>query len=225
MKRTLTSLLAIVALATSCTSQATIAPLPALSMMAGLENWRHLDGRPAEWHRLDDGAIEVAPGTGNIITKVLFGDSLVELDFMCPVMPDAMGQARGNSGVYLQGLYEVQVLDSFGFEAGLNTCGAIYNVAVPLTNASLPPGEWQHYAIEFTAPRFDKEGNVTENARITAHLNGTLIQDDIEVPAPTGSASGRDAVEYGPLMLQDHGNLVRYRNVAITPRFPDDEPD
>jgi hypothetical protein len=201
----------------------TIGAFDALGPKTGLENWRHLDGRSAEWRRLDDGSIEVEPGTGNIITAGYFGDALFELDFMCPVMPDATGQARGNSGVYIQGLYEVQVLDSYGIEPGLDTCGAIYGVAPPLVNACLPPGEWQHYRIEFTAPRFGPAGGIAENARISAWLNGTLIQDDVVVPHPTGSAASLQAVEFGPLMLQDHGNPVRYRNVSITPRFDDED--
>lgn len=209
------------ALLASCVAKKTIGPFEALSMKTGLENWIHLDGRPAEWRQVAGGVIEVAPGMGNIITKAMFGDALIELDFMCPVMPEATGQARGNSGVYIQGLYEMQVLDSFGFEAGLDTCGAIYGIAPPLVNASRPPGEWQHYELEFTAPRFDDKGKVTANARLTAHLNGQLIQNDVEIPHPTGSAAGGRPVEYGPLMLQDHGDPVRYRNIKLTPRFPD----
>jgi hypothetical protein len=203
----------------SCTATPSIAPFAAFGESGDVANWVHLDGRPAEWISLGDGAVEVKPGSGNIITKALFGDALIELDFMTPHMPDAQGQARGNSGVYMQGLYEVQILDSFGIEPGLDTCGAIYNVSVASQSVCLPPGEWQHYAIEFTAPDFDSDGLVLSNARLTVWQNGVMIQDDQEVSGPTGSARDGNAVEYGPLMLQDHGNTVRYRDVQITPRF------
>ena len=217
------ALLAAVCLA-SCVAQSSIEPYVALGEHAGLENWRHLDGRAAEWTRLEDGAIEVKAGSGNLITRVLYGDCQIELDFMTPYMPDRTGQGRGNSGVYVQGLYEVQVLDSFGVEPGMDTCGAIYKVSPAAVNVCLPPGEWQHYRIEFTAPRFDDNGAVTAKARLSVWQNGTLIQDDVEVPTPTGGAAGQDLVAFGPLMLQDHGDPVRYRNVWITPRF-DDEND
>ena len=159
--------------------------------------------------------MEVAPGTGNVVTRAQFGDARVELEFMTPWMPDAVGQARGNSGVYLHGLYEVQVLDSFGVEPGLDTCGAIYNVSAASTAACLEPGVWQRYGIEFTAPRLDDEGRVTSKAALSVWLNGVLIQDEIQLDAPTGSASGSEALRVGPLMLQDHGNQVRFRNVRI----------
>jgi hypothetical protein len=204
---------------TSCVVVPSIAPYIAIGPGTGVANWIHLDGRDAEWSVLADGAVEVAPGTGNIITRPLYGDALIELDFMTPLMPDAAGQARGNSGVYMQGLYEVQVLDSYGIEPGLNTCGAIYNVSAAATNVCLPPGQWQHYKIEFTAPTFSTSGEVLSNALLTVWQNGTLIQENVEVGGPTGSARDGTAVEYGPLMLQDHGNLVRYRNIEITPRF------
>jgi hypothetical protein len=205
----------------SCAVTSSIEPYIALGPEAGLENWSHLDGRDAEWTRLEDGAIEVKAGTGNIVTRVHYGDARIELEFMCPVMPNASGQGRGNSGVYVQSLYELQVLDSYGIEPGMDTCGAIYKVSPAMVNACKPPGEWQHYAIEFTAPRLDEDGAILANARMTAWQNGTLIQDDVEIPSPTGSAAGTEARDTGPVMLQDHGNPVRYRNVQITPRFPD----
>jgi len=207
----------------SCVVQRSLEPYVALGEDTGLENWTHLDGRPAEWTRLESGVVEVKPGSGNIITRVLYGDCLIELDFMTPYMPDRTGQGRGNSGAYVQGLYEVQVLDSFGNEPGMDTCGAIYKVSPAAVNVCLPPGKWQHYRIEFTAPRFDVTGAVTKKARISVWQNGTQIQDDVEVPGPTGGAAGQDLVAFGPLMLQDHGDPVRYRNVLITPRFDEDD--
>ena len=181
-----------------------------------LDEWTHLDGRDAEWTPIGEDGFEVKPGTGNIVTKMFFREGRIELDFMTPLMPDARGQARGNSGVYIHGLYEVQILDSFGVEPGLDTCGAIYNVAPASESVCLEPGVWQHYAIEFTAPRFDDEGQVTSNPFMSVWQNGTQIHDNVELTGPTGSANGTEMQDMGSIMLQDHGNKVRFRNVQYT---------
>ena len=202
----------------SCVSVSSIEPFVALGSETGLSEWRHQNGRDAEWTDLGGGAMEVRAGTGNLFTREHFGDARIELDFMTLIMPNAKGQGRGNSGVYVQGLYEVQVLDSFGIEPGMDTCGAIYNVSVASASVCLAPGEWQHYAIEFSAPRFDDAGSMTSKPALSVWQNGVQIQDNVELDSPTGSASGTEAVEFGPLMLQDHGNPVRFRNVKILPR-------
>lgn len=181
-----------------------------------IDEWTHLDGRNAEWTPLGEDSFEVKPGTGNIITKMSFRDGRVELDFMTPLMPDARGQARGNSGVYIHGLYEVQILDSFGDEPGIDTCGAIYNVAPASAKVCLEPGVWQHYAIDFTAPRFDDEGKATSSPFISVWHNGTQIHDKVELTGPTGSANGSEMKDMGSIMLQDHGNKVRFRNVRFS---------
>ena len=159
MKNTLIATgFALLASLTGCTATQSDDGYSLLDEDSGLAAWVHLDGRRAEWVTLEDGAVEVKPGSGNIISNLLFTDAVIELDFMTPSMPNATGQARGNSGVYMQGLYEVQILDSYGIEPGLDTCGAIYNVSVAAQSVCLPPGEWQHYKIDFTAPKFDATG-------------------------------------------------------------------
>ena len=132
-------------------------------------------------------------------------------------MPTARGQARGNSGVYLQGRYEVQVLDSFGLAGEDNECGGIYQVSRPRVNMTLPPLQWQTYDIDFTAARFDSAGEKTANARLTVRHNGVLIHDDLELPGTTGGGDP-EGPEPGALHLQDHWNPVFYRNVWVLPR-------
>jgi hypothetical protein len=180
---------------------------------SSLKRWQLRNGKQPTWDIVSEGAMQV--GDGDIVSKQLFSDALIHLEFKTPFMPEARGQARGNSGVYVHGRYEIQVLDSFGLPPRDNGCGGIYQAAVPLVNASLPPEEWQTYDIEFRAPRFDSSGKKTQNARITVHHNGILIHDDVELPGPT--PGGIDNVESseGPLLLQDHGNPVQYRNIWI----------
>lgn len=193
------------------------APPDAIVLFDGtdISAWAKQDSdEPISW-RLVDGAMEVAGG--NIVTREHFGDCQLHVEFMVPVMPDATGQARGNSGVYLQGSYEVQVLDSFGLELGLGDCGAIYGVAVPMVNACRPPGTWQTYDILFHAPRFDG-ANLVQNARMSVLQNGVWIHEYVEIPGPTTAAMHReDLSQPGPLMLQDHGCPVRYRNIWVRP--------
>ena len=146
-----------------------------------------------------------------------FGDALWHIEFRLPYQPLDRGQGRGNSGVYVQGCYEVQVLDSFGLDGRHDECGSIYSVAAPRVNACLPPLEWQTYDIDFTAPKF-VDGQKVANARMTVRHNGILIQDDVEVAAITPAGSQSEERPLGPLYLQDHGNPVRYRNIWVKPR-------
>ncbi|MFW6125234.1 MAG: 3-keto-disaccharide hydrolase [Pirellulales bacterium] len=183
-----------------------------------LDNWQGPGGGPARW-KLVDGAMEVVPGSGDIITKDKFTDFRLHLEFRTPFMPKARGQGRGNSGVYLQGRYEVQVLDSFGLEGRDNECGGIYRQHRPSQNACLPPGQWQTYDITFRAPRTDDDGQVTEPARLTVVHNGITIHDDAELSGPTFGGLGGRVSEPGPILLQDHGNLVRYRNIWLVPQL------
>jgi len=173
-----------------------------------LEEWTN-----AEWKPMPDGSVLV--GKGDNRTKRDFGDIRLHLEFMTPYMPDKGGQDRGNSGVYIQDRYEIQVLDSFGLESKDNDCGGIYKVGAPKVNACLPPGRWQTYDIAFTAARFDANGKKTASARVTVIHNGAVIHEDREIPGPTGGASSKTEAAVAPLRLQDHGNPVRFRNVWV----------
>ena len=177
-----------------------------------LENWTKLDGSPAGW-LVADGVMQVVPKAGDICTKQLFFDHFLHLEFRLSAMPEATGQAKSNSGVYLQGRYEIQVLDSSGWDIpGLGDCGAIYDQYAPLVNACKPALTWQTYDVFFRAPRC--EGKVVkEQARITALLNGIPIHNNIELPGLTGGPSDTNVQLAGHLKLQDHGDIVWYRNI------------
>lgn len=167
---------------------------------------------PEKWNEMPGGAMRIASG-GSMQTKEKMGTGTLHVEFMTPYMPREEGQGRGNSGVYVNGTYEVQVLDSFGDTPADNLCGGIYKIAVPITNASYPPLTWQTYDIDFTAAEFDAQGNKTKNARITVVQNGVTIHDDIELTDRTaGGMSGPEAPT-GPLHLQDHSDPVQYRNI------------
>ena len=149
-------------------------------------------------------------------TKASYGDFTMLLEFRTPYMPEARDQARGNSGVYIQGRYEVQILDSFGLTGENNECGGLYKQRAPLQNLCLPPLVWQTYDIDFTAPKFDADGRKTKNARITVRHNGFVIHNDVEITAKTGGGA-QEANDPRPLRLQDHGIPVHFRNVWIAP--------
>jgi hypothetical protein len=173
------------------------------------------DGSDAKWKLVDDNAMQVN-GTGDIVTKDKFQDFTLHVEFMEPSMPDKHGQARGNSGVYLQDRYEVQVLDSYGLESKDDDCGGIYKQKAPSVNACKPPGEWQTYDITFHAAKFDDSGKKTQGAHVTVIQNGQKIIDNFECTGPTGQGAPEGAAP-GPIRLQDHGNPVRFRNVWIIP--------
>lgn len=192
-------------------------PTDAIVLFDGsdLSGWTKKDGSPAGW-QVDDGAMIAVRGQGPVISKETFGDVQLHVEFATPTPPKGEGQGRGNSGIYLQGRYEVQVLDSFENDTYPNgQCGAIYGHHPPLVNACREPGEWQTYDIVFRAPRFDDEGKKVEDARLTVLHNGVLIQDHAPVPKPTTASISGEGPEDGPLYLQDHGNPVRYRNVWL----------
>ena len=168
----------------------------------------------AKW-KVKEGAMEVLPGSGSLVSKQKFTDFFLHIEFRTPFMPDQTGQKRGNSGVYLQGRYEVQILDSYGLEGADNECGGIYQVARPRVNMCAPPLQWQTYDITFTAARFDTDGVKLKPAQITVIHNGVPIHENLILPGPTGGALDRNENEPGGIMLQDHGNLVQFRNIWV----------
>jgi hypothetical protein len=182
--------------------------------------WRSVEkpGEPARW-KLTEGYMEVVAGTGNIATVEGFGDVQLHIEWLAPLPVESSGQGRGNSGVFLMSTYEIQVLDSFQNPTYADgATGAIYGQYPPLVNASRPPGEWQTYDVIFHRPRFGKDGDVTSAARMTLLHNGVLIQDDVELTGPTGHKARPPYQRHPdrlPLMLQDHGNPVRFRNIWI----------
>jgi hypothetical protein len=180
---------------------------------SGWDAFRNEDGEPSPWTVQDDRSVRA--GGGNAVSREEFEDFHLHLEFLCPEMPEKTGQARANSGVYVHGRYEVQVLDSFGLEPSGGDCGAIYSIAPPMANACRPPGSWQTYDIVFRAPRFDASGTVTEPARITVLHNGIVIHNNLVLPHTTPGGIDREVVPRGPLLLQDHGDPVRYRNIWI----------
>ena len=171
------------------------------------------DGAPCRWLLLENGALEVT--SGGIVSRETYNDHRVHVEFRTPFMPDKRGQDRGNSGVYLQGRYEVQVLDSYGLEGMDNEAGGIYTISPPRINMCYPPLQWQTYDIEFHAPRYDDAGNKTEHAKLTVWHNGVLVQDGTEASYFTAAHVGGVMSEPGPLHLQDHGNPVWYRNIWV----------
>jgi hypothetical protein len=197
------------------------APQGAVVLFDGssLSGWQRREVKdrstPVGWKLLEGGIMEVAPGSGDIITKQKFSDFRLHVEFRIPLMSEAREQARGNSGVYLHGRYEIQVLDSYGLKGEDNECGGIYKVAAPLVNMCAPPGQWQTYDVTFHAPRFGADGKEANVALATVIHNGVVIQQDLAIPGPTGGAIDDDVKAPGGIMLQDHGNLVQYRNIWL----------
>ena len=149
------------------------------------------------------------------LSKREFGDCQLHVEFRTPFMPNARGQARGNSGVYLQNRHEVQVLDSFGLTGENNECGGIYSKHRPKVNMCFPPLSWQTYDIDYSAARYDAAGKKTSNAKLTVRHNGELIHENAEVDSATTAAGLKDGPGTGPIQLQNHGNPVVFRNIWI----------
>ena len=180
--------------------------------------WVQMDGS-ALTGRVDNGALEVVPNSGDIRTRDAFGDCQLHVEFQEPVPAIGESQDRGNSGVFLMGLYEIQVLDSFENRTYADgQASAVYGQYPPLVNAALPPGTWQIYDIVFHGPRFDKDGKLLRPARVTVLHNGVLTQDNVALTGPTKNKQRppyQVTPEKLPLKLQDHENPVRYRNIWI----------
>jgi hypothetical protein len=196
------------------------APSDALVLFAGknLAEWQSEDGSPAKWV-VREGYVEVAPGSGALHTNRGFGNVQLHVEWATPTPPTGEGQERGNSGVFLMSHYEIQVLDSYHSETYADgQAAAVYGQTPPLVNASRPPGQWQTYDIVFHRPRFAPDGAVRDPARVTVFHNGVLVQDNTII---TGWTVHGQRARYAPhadrlpLLLQDHGNPVRFRDIWI----------
>jgi hypothetical protein len=183
----------------------------------GLSEWRDQQGNPAKWKINDHG--ELIESKGDIFTKKEFGDIQLHVEFATPTPPKGHSQARGNSGVFLMGKYEVQVLDSYKNPTYADgALGAMYGQHPPLANVARPPGEWQFYDIVFHPPHFDEDGQLKSPAIATVFLNGVLIQDHQTYNGPTGwKILGHYSPQppTGPIGLQDHQNATRFRNIWV----------
>lgn len=196
-----------------------VIPASAVVLFDGtdLSQWVKAGTDEAPCWKVENGYMEVVPGTGNIASKQRFWNFQLHVEFWLPLMADCQGQARANSGVYLQGRYEIQVLDSYGLDAKTDDCGAFYKLAKPAVNSARPPEHWQTYDVYFLAPKFNEDGVKIANARASVLWNGIWIHHDVELPQATGGELDREYSQPGPIMLQDHGNLIRYRNVWVIP--------
>jgi hypothetical protein len=196
------------------------APSDAIILFDGkdLAKWQHKDGTAAKW-KVENGYFEVVPKTGQLYTKDTYGDCQLHVEFAEPSPPKGEDQDRGNSGVFLHNLYEIQVLDSYQSKTYADgQASAVYGQFPPQMNASRPPGQWQTYDIIFHGPRFDSAGKLLRPARITVLHNGVLVQDNVEPTGPTGHHMRPPytaSPEKLPLSLQDHNHPVRYRNIWI----------
>ncbi len=195
-------------------------PADAIVLFDGtdLSQWEGKEGQAAQW-KIENGFMEVVKKTGDIRTRRKFGDCQFHVEWASPVEVQGESQGRGNSGVFLMGIYEVQVLDCYNnitYADGM--AAAVYSQYPPLVNACRPPGEWQTFDIVFRRPRFDAEGNVIQPAFMTVFHNGILVQDHVDLTGPSawkerpGYKAHEDKL---PISLQDHGNPVRYRNIWI----------
>jgi hypothetical protein len=168
----------------------------------------------------DHGRLDEQNGTLNtdgrdISTKQMFLSYTLHAEFMLPYRPDARGQTRGNSGLYLANRYEVQILDSFGLDGKNNECGGVYTRIAPQVNMCLPPLRWQTFDLDFASAALSATGEKASSARLTARLNGVLIHDNVEVAGPTGGALGQAEGTPGALRLQGHRNSVQFRNLWL----------
>lgn len=186
---------------------------------AGLAAWRTANGAAPKW-KVENGYMEVVPGAGDILTRQEFGDSQLHIEWRTPAPPSGDSQERGNSGVFLFGLYEIQVLDSYrNLTYADGQASALYGQAPPLVNASRPPGQWQSYDIVYTGPRFNS-GKLVTPGYVTVFHNGVVTQNHTEILGATGNRVLPGLVVHGPkgpIKLQDHHDPIRFRNIWIRP--------
>lgn len=196
----------------------TSAPSDAIVLFDGKDfsQWESTKGGEVKWG-IENGAMTVKKSTGNIQTKQSFGDCQLHIEWRSPEKAEGEGQGRGNSGIFFQRQYELQVLDSYNNKTYFDgQAGSIYTQSPPLVNACRKPGEWQTYDVVFMAPRFNADGNVEIPARITVFQNGILVQNNFVIKGTTYSRTKGYTPHYkAPLELQDHSNPVSYRNIWI----------
>ena len=182
------------------------------------------DGKPIGWKIDPDGALTDVKGAGDLITNESFGDCQLHVEFRTPALVKGAGQSRGNSGIYLMGLYEIQVLDSYKNPTYANgQAAAVYKQHIPLVNASREPGQWQAYDIIFKAPLFKEDGSLEKPATVTVLHNGVLVQNNVTIIGPTDWVRKpvyKKHLSKLPMFFQDHGddgNPISYQNIWIRP--------
>jgi hypothetical protein len=200
------------------------APSDAVALFDGkdLSQWLSWNGEPAGCQVMD-GVMHCRTGAGDIVSKESFGPAQIHLEYMVPHMPDQTGQLRGNSGVFVQNCYEVQILDSYNnptYADGSNS--AVYGFSAPMVNASRPPEQWQNYDIVFVPPKCNAGGMMSEPGVITVFLNGVLVQDRVKLEKPGPGCGLSDLCAPGPLRLQDHSGFpgapdttLKFRNIWV----------
>ena len=199
--------------------QGSTAPSDAIVLFDGsnFDEWTHQNGGAVKWE-LKDSAMTVVKSTGVVKTKRKFGDIQLHLEFRTPAIVKGEGQGRGNSGVFLQEKYEIQVLDSYENRTYSNgQAASLYKQSIPLVNACKKPGEWQTYDIIYTAPKFNKDGIRVSAGRVTVIQNGVLVQNNTEIQGTSEYIGLPKNIAHGKasLMLQDHGDKVSYRNIWV----------
>ena len=195
-----------------------------------MDSWEHVrSGEPSQWI-IENDILTVANGTGTLVSKQAFGDIQMHIEWMPSATIQGEGQSRGNSGIFMQALFEIQMLDSWENPTYVNgQAGSVYHQYPPLVNASRPPGEWQTYDIVFKAPTYNRDNELESPAYITLFHNGVLVLNHVEV---LGSTFPRvpeytaicepyeireimDCTGKLPLLLQDHGQVVSFRNIWL----------
>lgn len=180
---------------------------------SGFDNWKGRGGEAVTWDN-DGEAMTVV--RGDIISDEEYSDAFIHVEFKIPDMPNETGQGKGNSGVYIHGCYEIQVLDSYERQKpDKSDCGAIYNMHEPVMNACKPAEQWQSYDIMIRAPRFDDDGKVAEYAGLTLMQNGLPVHNNVILKRVTPGGISNKILKQGPLLLQDHGDRVSFRNIWL----------
>lgn len=205
---------------TASGSKTSSAPSDAIVLFDGrnLDSWKSSKNEGAAPWLIAGDAMTVKPGSGDIQTKQEFEDFQLHIEFRTPAKVEDEGQGRGNSGIFMQGIYELQVLDSYNNRTYSNgQAGSIYKQSMPLVNASLAPGAWQTYDVVYTAPKFNKDGMMTHPPYITVLHNGVLIQNHTAIRGTTPYVGLPQVKPHGkgPIKLQDHNNSTSFRNIWI----------